>query len=113
MGSTSVGGSGVGFGFSVGSTWEDKQCIRRLNAREIAQTLGDRDAARALMCQDNDVAAAYAAVGQSCFTPVVAYVAPLPPVADYAAPSAPEPPHPDHSVMAPIPDDYPAKQPRH
>jgi hypothetical protein len=104
MGSTSAGGSGIGFGFSVGSTWNDKQCVRRLNAREIAQTLGDRDAARALMCQDADVARAYAAIGQSCFTPVPP---PQQVVVQTAPPPAPysEPPH----NMQPIPN--PPEQP--
>lgn len=69
MGSTSGGISVLGFGGTLGTTWEDKQCVRRLNAREMAGTLGDREAARALMCQDADVAKAYAAVGQPCNAP--------------------------------------------
>ena len=101
MGSTSAGGSGVGFGFSLGSTWNDKQCVRRLNAREMAQTLGDRDAARALMCQDVDVARAYQAIGQNCFTPT-----PQPQVLVQAPPPAPyaAPPEPPPVTMKPIPN---------
>ena len=108
MGSTSVGGSGIGFGISVGSTWNDGQCVRRLNAREMAQTLGDRDAARALMCQDDDVAAAYAAVGQSCTEAPQVAVLGLPPAPVVAA--APPP----TGVMAPIPNpmEQPPKAPR-
>ena len=104
MGSTSGGISVMGFGGTLGTTWNDAQCVRRLNAREMAQTLGDRDAARALMCQDKDVAAAYAAVGEDCrmkwSVPVpVAQSAPPPPVViNNNIPPAPP------AVMAPIPN---------
>jgi hypothetical protein len=95
MGSTSGGISVLGVGGTLGTTWNDTQCVRRLNAREMAQTLGDRDAARALLCQDKDVAAAYAAVGQSCFLPVIAQqMAPAP----YSEPAAAPPPQ-----AAPVP----------
>jgi hypothetical protein len=66
MGSTTAGGSWLGGGISLGSTWEDKSCKRRLNARELAQTLGDREAARAVMCGDADVADAYERLGRPC-----------------------------------------------
>jgi hypothetical protein len=81
MGSTSGGLSVLGFGGTLGTTWNDSQCVRRLNAREMAQTLGDRDAARALLCQDKDVAEAYRSVGQDCKarTVVATYVGPPPP----------------------------------
>jgi hypothetical protein len=108
MGSTSGGVSVMGFGGTLGTTWNDSQCVRRLNAREMAQTLGDRAAARALMCQDKDVAAAYAAVGQDCrqkyevavvvpppapISPVVINVpAPAAAPAPYAMPPVPNPP---------------------
>lgn len=105
MGSTTAGGSGVGFGVTLGTTWNDEQCVRRLNARELAQTLGDRDAARALMCQDKNVAAAYLAVGKSCFVKEVAVLAA--PIAA-AAPPAPENPPPPVAApavtMKPIPN---------
>lgn len=103
MGSTSAGGSGVGFGITLGSTWNDKQCVRRLNAREMAQTLGDRDAARALLCQDEDVAKAYAAIGQSCTerTMVAVVSPPVPvPTSTPAPVEAPKPP----TTMQPIPN---------
>jgi hypothetical protein len=70
----------------------------------MAQTLGDRAAARALMCQDKDVAAAYAAVGQDCrqkyeVAVVVPPPAPISPVViNNNIPPAPPP------VMAPIPN---------
>ena len=104
MGSTSGGISVMGFGGTLGSTWNDKQCVRRLNAREMAQTLGDRDAARALMCQDADVAAAYQAVGQDCRSKWVMQVAVAPP-----APTPPliinvPAPAPAVQQMAPVPN---------
>jgi hypothetical protein len=103
MGSTSGGISVLGFGGTLGTTWNDTQCVRRLNAREMAQTLGDRDAARALLCQDKNVAEAYAAVGQNCRerTVVATYVGPPPPgpVQQYSAP----PPAPT-ATMQPIPN---------
>jgi hypothetical protein len=104
MGSSSAAGSGVGFGFSLGSTWHDKDCVRRLNAREMAQTLGDRDAARALLCEDDNVRKAYESIGQDCHMKV-AYTPPAPPPAPYAQP-VPDDSHP----MAPIPNP-PAKAP--
>jgi hypothetical protein len=104
MGSTSGGISVMGFGGTLGTTWNDAQCVRRLNAREMAQTLGDRDAARALMCQDKDVAAAYLAVGQDCRAKWVQQVAvapppPTPPMI-INVPAAPAP----VVQMAPIPN---------
>jgi len=105
MGSTSGGISVLGFGGTLGTTWNDNQCVRRLNAREMAQTLGDRDAARALLCQDKDVAAAYAAVGQDCRarTVVATYVGPPPPGPPQAVPVAPPAPAPT-AKMSPIPN---------
>jgi hypothetical protein len=105
MGSTSGGVSVLGFGGTLGTTWNDNQCVRRLNAREMAQTFGDRDAARALLCQDPDVAEAYAAVGQSCFVaqPKVAVMSapPGPPV------STPPPVIVPPVTMQPIPNPPP------
>lgn len=113
MGSTSGGVSVMGFGGTLGTTWNDTQCVRRLNAREMAQTLGDREAARALLCQDKDVAAAYAAVGQPCNYPApkeprqpgLAYAAPAAPdvSATPAAPASP-PPVQSRGTMQPIPN---------
>lgn len=54
MGSTSVGGQGVGFGLSLGSTWEDEDCKRRKNARFLHNT-GNTGIAITLMCQDDEV----------------------------------------------------------
>ncbi|HZU62597.1 MAG TPA: OmpA family protein [Novosphingobium sp.] len=84
MGSTSLGVSVLGFGATGGTTWQDHQCARRLNARELAQTMGDRDAARELMCTDEEVFRVYNALGRPCRlkpdgTPNPAYMPPPPP----------------------------------
>lgn len=66
MGSSSVGGSVLGFGLSAGSTWRDQECMRRLNARELSNTLGDRQAARELMCGNEQIFRVYNALGRPC-----------------------------------------------
>jgi len=68
LGSATGGLSVVGFGMTGGKTYVDQACVRRLNAREIAQTLGDRDAAREIMCGDAEVNAAYKALGRACLS---------------------------------------------
>lgn len=65
MGSSSLGGQGVGFGLSVGSTWHDTDCVRRKDAREL-HNMGQKAAALALMCQNESVAAAMATAGTPC-----------------------------------------------
>lgn len=65
MGSSSVGGQGVGFGLSVGSTWSDADCVRRKDAREL-HNMGYKPAAVALMCQNANVAKAMATAGTPC-----------------------------------------------
>lgn len=54
MGSSSVGGQGVGFGLSLGTTWEDEDCRRRKNARFFHNT-GNTGVAITLMCEDDEV----------------------------------------------------------
>lgn len=66
MGSSSLGVSVLGFGAAGGSTWQDHECIRRLNARELAQTLNDREAAREVLCGNSDVFRVYNALGRPC-----------------------------------------------
>jgi hypothetical protein len=65
MGSSTIGGAGAGFGLSIGSTWKDEECIRRLHAREIS-ALGEKDVAKQVLCGSPMVAEAYAAVGRPC-----------------------------------------------
>jgi len=107
MGSTSLGGSGVGVGVTIGTTWHDKDCVRRLNAREMSQTLGDRDAARALLCEDEDIRKAYESVGIDChMRTAVAEPKEAPAAQSYSAPPPPPPP-PPAGTMAPIPNPAP------
>ena len=71
MGSSSAGGQGVGFGLSFGSTWQDGDCVRRKDSRELFN-MGERGAAIALMCQNPKIAQAMAAAGRSCPVDVAA-----------------------------------------
>ena len=64
--STTGGVQAMGFGFSVGSTYSDPDCQRRMNARLLHDTLGMTDAATALMCQSSDVRDAIHATGAKC-----------------------------------------------
>jgi hypothetical protein len=65
MGSSSAGGQGVGFGLSLGTTWHDKDCVRRKDAREL-YNMGQRKASLALLCQSDSVAAAMRTAGTPC-----------------------------------------------
>lgn len=60
MGSTSLGGSGVGFGFSAGTTWHDKDCTIRETARSFAG-MGMNTDAIAILCSSD-----YSAAAPSC-----------------------------------------------
>lgn len=64
--STTGGVQALGFGISLGSTYSDPDCQRRMNARLLHDTLGLTDAAESLMCQDADVAKAIHATGAKC-----------------------------------------------
>jgi hypothetical protein len=65
LGSVSGGGSGSGFGVTIGGTFVDRECQLRLNARTLA-TLGYPLAARETMCLDEDVRRAMYAAGTPC-----------------------------------------------
>jgi hypothetical protein len=118
MGSTSLGGSGVGIGVTIGTTWHDQDCVRRLNAREIGQLIGDREAARAILCESASVKEAYDRIGRPCpgqpgYTPEMASVyMPQPPAPAPPPTTTPAPPPPpvnpapieDKGSMAPIPN---------
>lgn len=75
MGSSSVGGQGVGFGLSVGSTWHDNDCVRRKDAREL-HNMGQHGAALALLCQSDNVAEAMVTAGTPCPGKAVSSLAP-------------------------------------
>jgi len=65
MGSSGVGGQGNTFGFSVGSTWTDSNCIMLKNAREL-QAQGHHKAAKVRLCMNEDNAMAFELAGQPC-----------------------------------------------
>jgi outer membrane protein OmpA-like peptidoglycan-associated protein len=65
MGSRSFGLQLAGFGVSFGSTWQDRQCMRIKNARQL-DALGYRRAAIALLCQDDEVFDAMERAGTPC-----------------------------------------------
>ena len=65
LGSISAGGSGAGFGLTLGGTIVDRECQLRLNARTLA-VLGYPVAARETMCLDPDVRQAMLAAGTPC-----------------------------------------------
>jgi hypothetical protein len=65
MGSTSVAGSAVSFGFSAGTTWTDTNCVMLKNAREI-WNMGFKGAALARLCMDDLNKEALEATGIAC-----------------------------------------------
>ena len=65
MGSTSAGAGFAGGAVSIGSTWEDEACIRRLDAREV-KSMGDAEAGKEIMCGSSEVRAAFRRVGRPC-----------------------------------------------
>lgn len=65
MGSRSFGLQLAGFGVSIATTWQDRQCRRIKNARQL-DALGYRRAAIALLCQDEEVFDAMERVGTPC-----------------------------------------------
>jgi hypothetical protein len=64
MGSSTVGGAGVGFGFSVGSSWTDDECGIRETSRSFAG-MGLKEDSLAILCTSK-----YAAAAPSCPKPV-------------------------------------------
>lgn len=65
MGSRVFGVQMIGFGFSLATTWPDRQCRRVRNARAL-DDLGYPRAALALLCQDEDVRSAMSRAGTPC-----------------------------------------------
>lgn len=76
MGSSSVGGQGVGFGISIGSTWNDESCDMRYDA-EALRLAGMPAAALARLCQKAEIAQAMAAAGTACPAKNVVATAPV------------------------------------
>ena len=65
MGSSGIGGQGMSFGFSLGTTWTDSNCIMLKNAREL-KVQGHDKAAKARLCMDGDNALAFELAGEPC-----------------------------------------------
>lgn len=65
MGSRAFGAQAMGFGVSFATTWQDRNCRRVKNARELF-ALGYREAAVQLLCLDDDVRAAMRSAGTPC-----------------------------------------------
>ena len=63
MGSSSIGGAGVGFGFSIGSSWTDDECGIRETSRSF-NGLGLKDDAIKILCTSKYAAAAPSCAGQ-------------------------------------------------
>jgi hypothetical protein len=71
LGSTSVGGSGPGFGVTIAGTTTDRSCNLRLYSRTL-YSMGHKLAATQILCNDPDVAAALALEGVHCLVGPVA-----------------------------------------
>ena len=54
MGSSSVGGQGITFGFSFGTTWKDEDCVQRKDARFL-HNIQRTEVSLSLMCQKPSV----------------------------------------------------------
>lgn len=65
MGSSSIGAQAVSFGLSIGTTWQDENCQRLKNSRQLV-ALGYQRAATSLMCVDDDVRHAMEEAGTPC-----------------------------------------------
>jgi hypothetical protein len=55
----------MAFGVSIGTTWQDHNCRRLKNSRELA-AMGFERAAVALLCVDDDVRDAMSTAGTPC-----------------------------------------------
>jgi hypothetical protein len=99
MGSSSAGVSMMAVGVTAGSTWKDEECIRRLNARELANTLKEYDAAKELLCGNPEINEVYRALGRPCLltasNSVVVTGGALP---NYREPVAPRPAQITHKL---------------
>lgn len=65
-GSASIGGSGGGWGLSLGITKEDKACNAREDAKYIQGVTGSVRAAKARMCMQPDNREAFRLAGEPC-----------------------------------------------
>lgn len=65
MGSSGVGVQTFEFGFSVGSSWTEEDCVTLKNARELSNQ-GHPKAAKARLCMNEDNALAFEMTGEPC-----------------------------------------------
>lgn len=65
MGSSSIAGSAVSFGFSAGTTWTDDNCVMLKNSREM-WNMGFKGAALARLCMDALNKEAFEVTGINC-----------------------------------------------
>lgn len=65
MGSTSAGVTVVGVGASLGTTWVNEACERRMDARQVA-LIGEKDIALEIMCGSDRVLEAAIRAGKPC-----------------------------------------------
>jgi hypothetical protein len=65
MGSSGIGVQGMEFGFSVGSSWTDENCVMLKNAREL-KNQGYEKAAKARLCMNEENAMAFELAGEPC-----------------------------------------------
>ena len=65
MGSSGIGVQGMEFGFSVGSSWTDENCVMLKNAREL-KNQGHHKAAKARLCMNDENALAFEMAGEPC-----------------------------------------------
>lgn len=70
MGSTTGSAGWLGFGGSLGSTWKDEECIRRLNAIMLANTLHEYAASKELMCGNAEINMVFTALERATGKPV-------------------------------------------
>jgi len=65
LGSVSAGAGFMGGAFSIGSTYKDTECNLRQYAL-LLTTMGDAQAAKAVLCSDEVIAKAFNDVGRPC-----------------------------------------------
>jgi hypothetical protein len=66
MGSSSIGGQGLTFGVSFGSSWTDSNCMLLEQVRIVATVIGDETTAAEMMCDVPAYRAARQRVGNPC-----------------------------------------------
>ncbi|WP_342241466.1 hypothetical protein [Inquilinus sp. OTU3971] len=89
-GSYSAGVAVAGFGLTGGGTTVDQGCERR-NMATLLRQMGEGDAAREVLCEDDVVRGAFARVGRPCITDRVQVSAAVAQPATMALPPAPPP----------------------